>query len=385
MKAQKTILIVEDTTENIDILVAVLSPHYQLRVAKNGQQALQVATKNPPDLILLDVLMPVMDGHETCQALKAKETTQDIPVIFLTAQSETKDLIRGFDLGAVDYITKPFNMRELLARVNTHLQLREALENLQATQDKLSAHNQKMQEDLELATLFQQELLPEIQEIPFLEIACKYRPYSEVSGDTYSTSISHENSTFNIFLGDATGHGVAATFMTMLVQASLDHLDPKRLPDEILRELNTFLSAKEKKKWMTGLYLRIQKEGQMQTATAGHPPLILLPASGEAPLLFEKGGCPLGIFPEEPIPYVTENYVLQHNDHIFIYTDGLTEWRNAADKMFGTEALVQFLSRQRMSSPENLLTQLYEHLEHHAQGVPCGDDFTAVSIRFQKI
>lgn len=120
------ILIVEDTPANIQTLAAILKEKgYQISVATNGKQALEVLTRVQPDLILLDVMMPEMDGFETCRRLKAAEQWRHIPVIFLTAKTETVDIVQGFELGAVDYVAKPFNAHELLARVSTHLTMDE--------------------------------------------------------------------------------------------------------------------------------------------------------------------------------------------------------------------------------------------------------------------
>ncbi|MBF0280903.1 MAG: response regulator [SAR324 cluster bacterium] len=130
MEKKQTILIVDDTPENIDILVGMLGSQYKLKAAPNGEKGLKTALKNPPDLILLDIMMPVMDGFETCKQLKEHSETADVPVIFLTAKIETEDLVKGFDLGAVDYVTKPFNPVELTARINTHLQLKNTREQL---------------------------------------------------------------------------------------------------------------------------------------------------------------------------------------------------------------------------------------------------------------
>jgi class 3 adenylate cyclase/CheY-like chemotaxis protein len=116
------ILIVDDTPANIQVLSATLKDKgYQISVATNGKQALDALARARPDLILLDVMMPEMDGFETCRRLKAAESSRQIPVIFLTARSDTADIVQGFELGAVDYVAKPFNPHELLARVNTHL------------------------------------------------------------------------------------------------------------------------------------------------------------------------------------------------------------------------------------------------------------------------
>ena len=133
---QQKILIVDDIPENIDVLGEILKPYYKRCVALDGEKALNVATSNtPPDLILLDVMMPKMDGHEVCRRIKADEKTKHIPVIFVTTESEVADEARGFELGAVDYITKPVSPPLVLARVKTHLDLklaREALENQNA-------------------------------------------------------------------------------------------------------------------------------------------------------------------------------------------------------------------------------------------------------------
>jgi class 3 adenylate cyclase len=125
------VLVVDDTPANIQVLSSTLKDKgYQISVATSGPQALSAVGRLQPDLILLDVMMPEMDGFETCRRLKESDLTRDIPVIFLTARTETADIVRGFEAGAVDYVAKPFNAWELLARVNTHLtvdQLRRSL------------------------------------------------------------------------------------------------------------------------------------------------------------------------------------------------------------------------------------------------------------------
>ncbi|MCC7262463.1 MAG: hybrid sensor histidine kinase/response regulator [Candidatus Latescibacteria bacterium] len=118
------LLIVDDTPQNLQVLGGILREQgYKLSVAQSGAQALEVARRVLPELILLDVMMPEMDGFEVCRHLKADPATAEIPVIFLTAKTEAEDVVRGFELGAVDYVTKPFNPPELLKRVQTHLEL----------------------------------------------------------------------------------------------------------------------------------------------------------------------------------------------------------------------------------------------------------------------
>ena len=124
------VLIVDDNASNIDLLVNTLKNDYRLGVAKNGHKALEYAVRNVPDLILLDIMMPEMNGYDVCKHLKADEKTRDIPVIFITALAETGHKTRGFEVGGVDYITKPFHAAEVLARVRTHLALKEMREEL---------------------------------------------------------------------------------------------------------------------------------------------------------------------------------------------------------------------------------------------------------------
>lgn len=144
------ILVVEDIPKNMEVVCSILrNEGYRLAMAGNGKQAVETAPVVLPDLILLDIMMPEMDGYRACQLLKENPDTQNIPIIFLTAKSDTDDVVKAFELGAVDYVTKPFKKAELLSRVKTHLELkfaRESLEELNATKDKffsIVAHDLK--------------------------------------------------------------------------------------------------------------------------------------------------------------------------------------------------------------------------------------------------
>lgn len=135
-----SILIVDDTIENLRLLVSMLDAHgYEARPVTSGRQALQAVEHAPPDLILLDINMPEMDGYEVCRRLKEREDLHDIPVLFLSALTDTADKIRGFEAGGVDYITKPFQIEEVLARVRTHLALRSARLELARSYQRLRA------------------------------------------------------------------------------------------------------------------------------------------------------------------------------------------------------------------------------------------------------
>ena len=139
------VLIVDDNATNIDLLVNTLKDDYRLGIAKNGARALDYAAEHRPDLVLLDIMMPGMDGYAVCEQLKKDSHTADIPVIFITAMSETVNKTRGFDLGAVDYITKPFHTQEVKARVHTHLTLAEM-------RHRLASQNEELEKAVERKT-----------------------------------------------------------------------------------------------------------------------------------------------------------------------------------------------------------------------------------------
>lgn len=142
------ILVVDDIPDNITLLSGLLRDLYKVRIAVNGEKALNAVRENPPDLILLDVMMPVLDGYETCRRLKQDEKTRDIPVIFLTAKSETEDESRGFMMGAADYIMKPVNPTILLSRVKTHIALKQAGDFLKAKNTYLESEVSKRTREL---------------------------------------------------------------------------------------------------------------------------------------------------------------------------------------------------------------------------------------------
>jgi len=144
-----TVLVVDDTPDNLTLMSGLLKDKYKVKIANNGERALKVAmTGTPPDIILLDIMMPVMDGYEACRHLKENPETRDIPVIFLTAKAEVDDEMRGFELGAVDYITKPISPPIVLARVQTQLQLKKVRDYLRDQNEFLEAEVRRRTEEV---------------------------------------------------------------------------------------------------------------------------------------------------------------------------------------------------------------------------------------------
>ncbi|HID99155.1 MAG TPA: response regulator [Thiotrichaceae bacterium] len=146
MQYSPTILIVDDIPDNVSTLFHFLDTHdFEVLVARDGEAALELIDYERPDLILLDVMMPGIDGFETCRRLKADVKTQEIPIIFMTALSDTLDKVKGFELGAVDYITKPIHQEEVLARINTHITLRYLQQQLEVKNTELETKNVELE------------------------------------------------------------------------------------------------------------------------------------------------------------------------------------------------------------------------------------------------
>lgn len=153
--SKPTLLVVDDVPDNLDVLVELLSNNYQVRAANSGERALKILDSGKiPDLILLDVMMPEMDGFEVCRRIKANPASADIPVIFLTAMSESTDVAKGFALGAVDFVTKPADPPILRARIDTHLKLRQAFTELKRNRIELIEQNAVLQDNIRLRDEF---------------------------------------------------------------------------------------------------------------------------------------------------------------------------------------------------------------------------------------
>ena len=147
-----TILVVDDQPQNIRLIGTFLRKYYNLLIAENGPKAIDTAISKQPDLILLDIMMPDMSGFEVCEVLKKNEITKEIPIIFLTAKTETDDILKAFEIGGVDYVTKPFNAMELMARIRAHIELKNSKEIIKDQFEQLKQKNEQLKktyEDLE--------------------------------------------------------------------------------------------------------------------------------------------------------------------------------------------------------------------------------------------
>ena len=249
----------------------------------------------------------------------------------------------------------------------------------------LMVRNQQMQHDLTLAAEFQSAILPSMPATTFLQCSLRYMPFGGgVSGDVYDISINGSGDV-NVFLGDATGHGVASAIMTMMAQIGLDSVGGDLPTDEIIRQLNLLFAHREREMSITGLMLRISPRGLLSVSNAGHPPLIVVTHADNEAIYLKKGGIPLGMFKDEVSPFEEVQYTLRSGDRVFAFTDGLTEWAGADGTEYGLERLAEFLATHTEPNLDDTLSNLIRHVQEFAGGKPCGDDLTILGFRYTPI
>ena len=334
---QKTILVVDDTPINIGVISGALKDIYKTKVATNGEKALAIASGDEkPDLILLDVMMPGMDGYEVCRRLKADPNTQNIPVIFLTGQTGTDDETRGFEVGAVDYIHKPFSEAVVKARVRTHLMLREAHQQI--------AHQLvEINNELEMARQIQLSILPrETPKIQGLDIVARYLPMTSVAGDFYDFIVVDDKHV-GILMADVSGHGLPSALIASMLQVALTaQTGHASDPARVLSGLNRALCGKFEHNFVTAAYVYVDMEKkQMSYAGAGHPPLLFWSKSAGKVSEVLENGLVLGMFGEAT--YASLHLPLEEGDRGVLYTDGIVEAKNPAEEEFGTARFTKFM------------------------------------------
>src|SRR5580658_1462742 len=377
---KQVILLVDDTPANIHIAQAILRDEFRIRVATSGVIALELVKTEPlPALVLLDIEMPGMDGYEVCTQLKADPQTRDIPVIFLTGKTESEDETRGFEVGAVDYVHKPFSPTVVKARGRTHLTPR-------ATSQQLAQQLLAINNELEMARQIQLAILPrETPKIRGLDIAARYLPMSSVAGDFYDFIIVDERHV-GILIADVSGHGLPAALIASMLQVALTaQLSHASEPGRVLSGLNRALCGKFRNHFVTAAYVFVDMEkNSISYAGAGHPPLLLWRASTRSTSEVVQNGLLLGHFPTES--YSELQLPVAAGDKAVLYTDGILEASNPLDEMFGADRFKQFLESNHHPGAERLADSVLDELSRwsgHPQGHGQQDDMTLLSIEFK--
>ena len=375
--SESRILIVDDVKANVDVLVEALRGHYKLSVALDGASALRSLERNPPDLMLLDIMMPPgIDGYEVCRQIRASEATREIPVMFLSALEDVKDKTRGFEAGGNDYLTKPFEILEVKARV-------QALLKAKAYAD---AVKEAMARDLRIAREIQMGILPADLAAATrgtgLDVQAVIEPAKKVGGDLYEV-LRADDDRVVVAVGDVSGKGIpAALFMAVAVTVLRTLARSITDPAEILKRLNDELAAQNPR----GMFVTIQclvfdvAEKRVTAAGAGHHQLVIL-SPGQAPrLAFPSSGRPAGLMPLNPIS--SESMALAPGDTFVLFSDGVSEATNAADEFFGEDRLLAMLDALDPRAPADIVRETLNAVRDFAGAAPQSDDITILAARY---
>jgi phosphoserine phosphatase RsbU/P len=373
--SESRILIVDDAKTNIDILVEALRDDYKLSVALDGAAALRSIAKNPPDLVLLDIVMPGLDGFEVCRQLRARESTRELPIMFLSALEDVKDKTRGFEVGGNDYLTKPFEVLEVKARVRSLLKAKAYTD----------AIREAMARDLLIAREIQMGILPTdlaaATSDTDLDVYAIIEPAQKVGGDLYEV-LRASDERLVVALGDVSGKGIpAALFMavavTVLRTLARHFVDPA----EILTRLNNELVERNPR----GMFVTLQclvfdlEHRTVSCAGAGHHQLAILSPGRPPRLACRSTGMPVGLMPFNPIE--RETFPLEPGDTFVLFSDGVSEAMNNEEDFYGHERLLAALSDSAGASPAAVVTRVLEDVRAFAAGANQSDDIAILAAR----
>lgn len=276
--------------------------------------ALQGIREKRPDLILLDVNLPDGSGFEVCRSLHSETTAFTTPILFISANEDTSTKVKGFEAGGVDYITKPIVGAEVIARVRTHLRLKQAYERLSELQA----------ERLRRLASAQQNLMPRPKDIPGARFHASIRQVLPAGGDFYDV-IPAGQDVVDYLVADASGHDLGASLWTASLKAlAADYANPLNLPAEVVRGINSTLCRfLPSGAFFTLIYARLNHQtGRLSLVSAGHPPAVVVPAQGKPTILRQEGDV-IGAFADAV--FGVAELTLAPGDRLFLYTDGLIE------------------------------------------------------------
>jgi sigma-B regulation protein RsbU (phosphoserine phosphatase) len=379
LESKASILVVDDTPANLTLMTGLLQDEYQVRAATSGERALKIAfSDNPPDLILLDIMMPEMDGHEVCRRLKADASTCEIPIIFLTAMADEQDEDKGLKLGAVDYITKPVSPPIALSRIKTHITLYRQKQALIKSQQMLAT------EINEAADYILSALPAELDGT--IVTRWKHIPSTSLGGDAFGYHWIDEDH-FAIYLLDVCGHGVGSALMSVsainaLRSQSLKQADFKA-PASVLAAINNaFLMEDHNNKFFTmwyGVYHR--PSHKLTYASAAHPPAFMITGDRDDQielLALTTGNMAIGYM--EDMIFKEASLQLNKFNKLYVYSDGVYEIEKPDGDMVTlveyTE-IVRKLSDFKTPQVEEVLTTMRAL---QANQEPFEDDFSIVEL-----
>ena len=366
------VLIVDDVKANVDMLVEALRGDFKLSVALDGESALRAVERSAPDLLLLDIMMPGIDGYEVCRRLRAQPATREIPIMFLSSLEDVQDKAKGFELGANDYLTKPFEVLEVKARVRSLLKAKAYADAIREAQER----------DLAIAREIQMGILPSdlasLSRGTGLDVHAMIEPARHVGGDLFEVlRVSDER--LVVAVGDVCGKGIPASLF-MAVAVTLLRTLARQLdrPAEILARLNDELAAQNPRGMFVTMACLDVRKGRVTGANAGHDTTLLVGPSGSPRKVFPSSGVMLGLFPGQR--YADETLDLAAGDSLVLYTDGVTEAMDASKALFGEER-VQACFAGGAGTAADSVGRLLQAVRAFAGGAPQSDDITILALR----
>jgi len=369
------VLIVDDNKFNRELVADVLrlAGIRELGFATDGAEGLAMVESFAPDLVILDLMMPVMDGHEFLRRLKLTPQHHDLPVLVATAVSDQNTRNAAFDGGAVDYIEKPIDRRELIARVSVHLKSRLLLRHLQGYHDRLTL-------DLATAQAMQEALLPsprliaEVKERYGLTVDALFVPSSELGGDLWGL-VPIDQHRVAVFAADFTGHGVAASINTFRLHVLIDRLgigaDPADFLTRLNQELLLILTRGQFATMVVAIFDR--SSNSLSVASAGGPTPIL--GGGPPPHRLPLDAPALGITAETT--FVTHRVEMQPGGFLLLYSDAMIETCDASGTQLGEAGLDSLIAESLACGDAAPLNRLTTGVDRHGGG-QVNDDLTAV-------
>jgi len=369
------ILLIDDTPANIQILFELFRGEYDTFFATSGQEGIEVARRELPDLILLDVMMPGMDGYESCACLKADPLTAGIPVIFVTAMGEEEDETRGLDAGAIDYLSKPISPPIVKARVRNHLELKRGRDLLEQVGRELVTKNETLEKERTLAHNLLTKILPDRLNLHGFSTAVHFRPSDRIGGDFFDGWNDGDNAHF--LIGDISGHSISAALLMAVCKGLFMSLGQGTSdPGEIVAAANRILCRMliDSGMYLTVTYLYCDRQkGVLRLASAGHCTSYLYTAAGRTGM--DATGPPLGWDPDDC--WAVSEYPFATGDSIVLYTDGLLEIRNSNGVICEADI---FDVLDAGIPPDSMVSRLLTTAESFCDG-KFDDDVTIFAIR----
>ncbi len=399
-----SVLVVDDDANNRDLLSRRLRRMgYEAEVGHDGQHALALIGERSFDVILLDVMMPGLDGFEVLKILRDHHAATDLPVIMATAKDDSEDVIHALGLGANDYVTKPLDFPVVVARIQTQISLKRAVEQVRQLERRLAERNTDLEEansrmsrDLRAAARIQESLLPgSSPDVPGLGFSWAFRPCDELAGDGLS-AIKLDDHRVGIYVLDVSGHGVASSLMSVSVGRVLtppsdassilirggdgpDRLEPLP-PSEVAAKLNRMFPFEvSTEQYFTFVYGVLDAStGDFRYTLAGHPGPILLPAEGKAKILPGRG-YPIGLA-DGPKPYNEWSLRLNPGDRVYLYSDGIPEAISPEGVPFGNERMLEKIEAGRREPLCGVVNDLVAEIESWSGASQVRDDLSVLAV-----